>query len=79
MAAGTYLAPVGGFAILNPNKRFTIRAATGALVVLSGNNTQPVLQYQVSVTGAARPRDLRRPGASGTAARPPTAWPAASP
>lgn len=48
LAAGTYTAPTGGFAILNPNKRFTIRAATGALVVLSGNNTQPVLQYQVS-------------------------------
>lgn len=48
LAAGTYTSPAGGFAISNPNKRFTIRAASGALVVLSGNNTQPVLQYQVN-------------------------------
>lgn len=48
LAAGTYTAPTGGFMISNPNKRFTIRAAPSAVVVLSGNNTQPVLRYAVN-------------------------------
>lgn len=50
IAAGTYNAPAGGFTITNPNKRFTIRAAAGATVVLSGNNTQPVFRYLVTNT-----------------------------
>jgi hypothetical protein len=48
MAAGTYTAPTGGFSISNPNKRFTIRAAAGATVILTGNNAQPVLRYNVT-------------------------------
>lgn len=45
VAAGTYLAPSGGFAILNPNKQFTVRAASGATVILDGGGTQLVLRY----------------------------------
>ena len=51
MAGGTYAAPSGGFAILNPNKTFTVRAAPGATVVLDGGGTQLVLRYMSTSTG----------------------------
>lgn len=43
LAAGTYHAPQDGFRILNNQKSFTIRAATGADVSLSGEGGRPVL------------------------------------
>jgi hypothetical protein len=44
MAAGTYTAPGGGFTIFNQSKRFTIRAAAGAGVTLSGGGTTDILR-----------------------------------
>ncbi|MCQ4166976.1 hypothetical protein [Tahibacter harae] len=46
MAAGTYIAPAGGFQIGVP-KRFTIRAATGANVTLSGNNSTDIVRVML--------------------------------
>ncbi len=51
IANGTYNAPAGGFRIENQTKRFTIRAATGASVTLSGANTTEILRF----TNASRP------------------------
>jgi len=45
IAGGTYAAPSGGFAILNPNKSFTVRPASGSTVILDGGGTQLVLRY----------------------------------
>ena len=47
LGAGTFNVPSGGFLITNPGVSFTIRAASGAVVVLDGNGTQPVLRYLV--------------------------------
>ncbi len=46
IAGGTYLAPAGGTLISDVNKRFTVRAAAGANVVLSGGGTRPIVVYR---------------------------------
>lgn len=46
-AGGFYAAPVGGFEIVNPNKRFTLRAANGVAATLDGGGTRAVLRYSV--------------------------------
>jgi hypothetical protein len=46
IAHGTYPTPVGGWFFANLGKSFTIRAATGATVTLSGGNTRPVFRLQ---------------------------------
>jgi predicted outer membrane repeat protein len=45
LAAGTYTAPSGGFTILDYSKGFTIRAATGAAVTLSGGNSADIIRF----------------------------------
>lgn len=52
LAAGTYLSPANGFTILDPNKTFTVRAATGATVALDGGGTRLVLRYQSNTAGS---------------------------
>ncbi len=49
LSAGSYQAPSGGFIISNPNRSFTIRAASGATVTLTGMGTSPVLRFINSV------------------------------
>lgn len=44
LAAGSYQSPSGGFVISNPNMSFTIRAAAGATVTLSGGGSTLVLR-----------------------------------
>ncbi len=46
IASGTYNAPSGGWRITNPSKNFTIRAAQGASVTLSGGNSTDILRYE---------------------------------
>lgn len=48
LADGTYTAPSPMFEIINPGKRFTIRAADGATAILDGAGLRPVLRYAVS-------------------------------
>jgi len=43
--SGTYAAPSGGFRITNLHKRFTIKAAPGASVVLSGSGVREILRF----------------------------------
>ena len=52
MAAGTYNAPPGGFTVLDHGKGFTIRAAAGAVVTLSGGGSTDILRIANS-PGAA--------------------------
>jgi hypothetical protein len=54
LAAGTYAAPAAGFTITNPGKSFTIRAASGATVVLDGAGTHPVFVLRNTGTAKAR-------------------------
>jgi len=44
MAAGTYIAPAGGWIFNNLGKGFTIRAASGANVILSGGGITSILR-----------------------------------
>ncbi len=46
IAAGTYPTPAGGWFFANLQKSFTIRAASGATVVLHGSNARPVFRIQ---------------------------------
>lgn len=46
MNGGTYAAPLNGFVISNQLKRFTVRAATGAVVKLSGNGMTTILRLE---------------------------------
>lgn len=46
LAAGTYVSPTSGFEIFNPGRSFTLRAASGATAVLTGEGTHPVLEIQ---------------------------------
>jgi len=46
IAGGAYLAPAAGTQISDVNKRFTVRAAAGANVVLSGGGTRPIVVYR---------------------------------
>ncbi len=55
MAAGTYVAPTGGFNASNLSKSFTIRAADGATVVLDGANANPVFKIIDSSPTAGDP------------------------
>jgi hypothetical protein len=48
IAAGTYTSPAGGFRINNTHKGFTIRAAPGASVILSGGSSRDILRFQNS-------------------------------
>ncbi len=54
LASGTYAAPSGGFKIFGVTKRFTVRAAPGANVVLSGGGTTDVLRV-MNTPGTGRP------------------------
>jgi len=45
IAAGTYAAPSNGFRSVNLSKRFTIRAADGATVVLDGEGQNPIFLF----------------------------------
>src|SRR6185436_9800345 len=45
LAAGTYPSPAAGFRIANAGKRFTLRAAPGARVVLDGGGSRPILDF----------------------------------
>lgn len=44
ISAGTYLAPAGGWLFNNLGKSFTVRAASGATVILSGNNSTDIIR-----------------------------------
>ncbi len=44
LAAGTYPSPPNGFAIKNTGKAFTVRAAAGAIVILEGGGSRPILK-----------------------------------
>jgi hypothetical protein len=54
IAAGTYVAPAGGFTLFNVPKRITIRAAAGAQVTLSGGGTRDILRFSNSSIAAGR-------------------------
>ena len=60
IAAGTYLAPAGGFTLYDVPKRMTIRAASGAQVILSGSGTRDILRFANSSIAAGRHGDIRR-------------------
>ena len=47
-AAGTYNAPAGGFTIYGGTKGFTMRAAPGAAVTLSGHGATDILRFTQS-------------------------------
>ncbi len=55
MAAGTYAAPSGGFVITDEGRGFTIRAASGASVTLSGGGTKLVVTFINSDISLGRP------------------------
>jgi hypothetical protein len=55
IAAGTYLAPAGGFVINDLGKRFTVRAADGAAVTLTGGGTRDILRFANTSLGSGRP------------------------
>lgn len=59
IAAGTYPAPAGGFIIFSTQKRFTIRAAAGATVVLSGAGSN-ILHFSNTSTTTGRPVTFER-------------------
>ncbi len=46
MAPGTYTAPSGAWHIFNNTKSFTVRAAPGAAVTLSGGGAHDILRFQ---------------------------------
>ena len=48
MAPGNYVAPEGGFLIFNPNRSFTIRAATPGTVVLNGANSERIFRFIIN-------------------------------
>ncbi len=49
ISAGSYESPVGGVRLRNLGKSFTIRAAEGAAVTLTGAGVNPVLRFRNSV------------------------------
>ena len=55
MAAGTYTAPPGAFTIYDLAKGFTIRAAAGALVVLSGSDAHDIIRFGNPSVAEGRP------------------------
>ena len=48
MAAGTYFAPNDGFLIFNPDRSFTIRAATPGTVFLDGSGSERIFRFIVN-------------------------------
>lgn len=55
VASGTYPSPANGFQIVNLGKGFTIRAASGANVVLEGNYERPLLIFYNTQPEFGRP------------------------
>ncbi len=53
IATGTYTAPGNGWQITNPDKYFTIRAAQGAQVTLSGGNSTDIVRMNNTSTTLA--------------------------
>lgn len=61
LAAGTYTSPGSdGWVLNNINKRFTVRAATGANVVLSGGGNHRIFRYQNSDLNSVKPITFER-------------------
>ena len=60
IAAGSYASPAGGFSINNQAKTFTIRAASGATVVLDGGGTRDVLRLINNSLASGRPVTFER-------------------
>ena len=55
LAAGSYASPVGGFALHNLGKGFTVRPDGTGPVSLTGNNVNEILRSQNSVFGSTGP------------------------
>ena len=55
LAGGTYSSPVGGFAIDDLGKGFTIRATAGATVVLDGGGARDIVRFINSCLTRGRP------------------------
>ena len=74
LAAGTYPSPSSGFAINDPQRGFTIRAAAGATVVIDGGGARDILRTstRASAPGGRSPSSV---SSSPTARRPSTASP----
>jgi hypothetical protein len=51
LAAGTYSAPAGAFTLYSPTAGFTVRAASGAAVTLTGSGSTDILRF----TNSAKP------------------------
>ena len=60
LAGGTYTPPANGFVINDTGRGFTIRAATGATVVLDGGGTRDLVRYLNSSLAAGRPVTFER-------------------
>jgi len=56
LSAGTYSAPAGGFTLFSPTAGFTVRAASGAVVTLTGNGSTDILRF----TNSAKPITFER-------------------
>jgi hypothetical protein len=55
LAAGSYYSPNNGFVISNLGKGFTVRAASGAYVVLDGGGVHEILRFQNSSRSSGGP------------------------
>ncbi len=53
LAAGTYVAPAGGWTILTPSENFTVRGAAGQTVVLDGQSARPLLRIDSGTAGSS--------------------------
>lgn len=60
IAAGTYRVPAGGLSIRNNRRRFTVRAAPRAAVVLDGGGADPILEFRNTASGGLRPVVFQR-------------------
>ena len=60
LAAGTYAARPGGFVLRNNRDSFTVRAAKGARVVLTGQGKQSLLLFRNQQQGASAPVTFER-------------------
>ena len=61
LAAGTYTSPgLDGWVLNNIYKRFTVRAATGANVVLSGGGNHRIIRYQNDDLNSVKPITFER-------------------
>ena len=60
LAAGTYASPANGWGINDTGRAFTIRAASGATVVLDGGNSRDLIRFINSSVGAGRPVTFER-------------------